>query len=323
MSGQLYHIETTEADHTAMLISTVLAWTGKEADMYLVSEDGCKIYTHRILLSLYSKLVSGILKSFPTDIVGISVSASSVSLAMLLKVLTTGAVIALDEMDLKEVGLAAEVLGVDLKNLNIGFQKKGLKRKTSQVQKKKNAVEIISKIEPSDDDVTNCNMEESIEFVIDGTAEAEYPEDGINLLEVSLSEVVDSPVKKKIKRKSTKSTVDDEDFNLSGEQCKVCRKRFPSKANLDKHMNILHSKEKTIYKCEICEKICPSSSRLSSHKLLHTSEKTFKCEFCDYAALQKGNLKTHKLKRHKETVCRQDDDATVNPLNSIVTGISQ
>eukprot|EP00092_Neocalanus_flemingeri_P007542 GFUD01008140.1.p1 GENE.GFUD01008140.1~~GFUD01008140.1.p1 ORF type:complete len:304 (-),score=91.93 GFUD01008140.1:149-1060(-) len=303
MSGQLYHIETIEADHTAMLISTVLAWTGKEADMYLVSEDGCKIYTHRIFLSLYSRLVSDILKSFPTDIVGISVSASSVSLAMLLKVLSNGTVIALDEMDLKEVGLAAEVLGIELKNLNIGFQKKGLTRKTSKVQKKKNAVEIISKSEPSDDDVTNCNMEESIEFVIDGTAEAEYPEDGINLLEVSLSEVVDSPVKNKIKRKSTKSTVDDEDFNLSGEQCKICRKRFPSKANLDKHMNILHSKEKTIYECEICEKICPSSSRLSSHKLLHTSEKTFKCEFCDYSALQKGNLKTHKLKRHKETVC--------------------
>eukprot|EP00092_Neocalanus_flemingeri_P007543 GFUD01008141.1.p1 GENE.GFUD01008141.1~~GFUD01008141.1.p1 ORF type:complete len:306 (-),score=94.59 GFUD01008141.1:146-1063(-) len=303
MSGQLYHIETIEADHTAMLISTVLAWTGKEADMYLVSEDGCKIYTHRIFLSLYSKLVSNILKSFPTDIVGISVPASSVSLAMLLKVLTTGAVIALEEMDLKEVGLAAEVLGVDLKNLNIGFQKKGLNRKTSQVRKKKNAMEIMSKIEPSYDDDTNCTMEESesIEFVIDGTAEAEYPEDGINLLEVSLSEVIDSPVKKKIKRMSTKSTVNDEDFNVSGEQCKVCRKRFPSKANLDKHMNILHSKEKTIYKCEICEKICPSSSRLSSHKLLHTSEKTFKCEFCDYAALQKGNLKTHNLKHHKDT----------------------
>ena len=40
----------------------------------------------RILLSLYSSKVRDIIKSFPLDMIGISVPASSVSLGMLLKV---------------------------------------------------------------------------------------------------------------------------------------------------------------------------------------------------------------------------------------------
>ena len=51
MSDQQLHIQTNEGDHTAMLCSTVMAWTEKEADMYLVSEEGYKIYTHRSVSS--------------------------------------------------------------------------------------------------------------------------------------------------------------------------------------------------------------------------------------------------------------------------------
>ena len=47
MSCQQLNIQTSESEHSAMLCSTVLAWTEKEADMYLVSEEGDKVYSHR------------------------------------------------------------------------------------------------------------------------------------------------------------------------------------------------------------------------------------------------------------------------------------
>ena len=50
MPGQQLNIHTREDDHTATLGLTLQAWAGREADMYFVTEDGCKIYTQRLVL---------------------------------------------------------------------------------------------------------------------------------------------------------------------------------------------------------------------------------------------------------------------------------
>jgi len=269
--------------------------------MYLVSEEGCKIYTHKILLSFYSSMIGDIFKSFPADMVGISVPVSSVSLSMLIKVLTTGSVIAPEKMDLVEVSLAAEVLGVVMKDIQINLPTKSLGGKSNKEQENRNVVDVISTMVPTaEDDHIKCNMEEDLEFVIDGAPEVDYPGDGINILEVSLSqvEVADSSIKK-VKRKPIKSyAIDNESTD---EACKVCGISFSSKRDLTKHMNILHT-EKNLrpFLCDICDKGFLHSSSLNSQKLVHTAGKSFECEFCDFAAVQKGNLKTHKLRRHKD-----------------------
>jgi len=268
--------------------------------MYLVSEEGCKIYTHRILLSFYSSTIRDIFKSFPADMVGISVPVSSVSLTMLIKVLTTGSVIAPEKMHLVEVSLAAEVLGVVMKDSQIDLPTKSLGGKSNREQENRNVVDVISTMVPTaEDDHMKCNMEE-LEFVIDGAPEVEYPGDGINILEVSLSqvEVADSPIKK-VKRKQIKSyAIDNESTD---EACKVCGISFSSKRDLTKHMNILHTeKNPRPFLCDICDKGFLHPGSLNSHKLVHTAGKSYKCEFCDFAAVQKGNLKAHKLRRHKD-----------------------
>ena len=46
--SDLYHIRITQSGElTAMLYSTLQSWTEMEEDMFLVSEEGSKIYTQR------------------------------------------------------------------------------------------------------------------------------------------------------------------------------------------------------------------------------------------------------------------------------------
>ena len=220
-----------------------------------------------------------------------------------MQVLTTGSVIAPEKMHLTELSLAAEVLGVVMKDRQIDLTTKSLGGKNNRVQKNRNVVDVISTMVPTaEDDIIKCNMEEDLEFVIDGAPEVDYPGDGINILEVSLSqvEVADSPIKK-VKRKQIKSNAID--IESTDEACKVCGLSFSSKRDLTKHMIIIHTeKNPRPFLCDICEKGFLHSSSLNSHKLVHTAGKSYECEFCDYAAVQKGNLKTHKLRRHKETL---------------------
>jgi len=241
--------------------------------MFLVSEEGSKIYTQRILLSFYSSKVHDIIESFPRDMIGISVPASSVSIAMLLKVLTTGSVIASQKMDLMDVGLAAEVLGVVLKNKQIGFEVKNLAVEIQVSRDNSNFEEEISQlVHVACNDLVLTNMdEESSDILIGGSSELDYPK-GTEVLEISLSEVKDSPVKK-IEMESTSSVGNDKER----ETCEVCGKSLLKK-NLVRHM-------------EVHEDV---------------RQKTFKCN------IQKVNLKVHKMKRHQDMES-QDQPATVQP----------
>jgi len=266
-----------------MLYSTLQSWAEMEEDMFLVSEEGHKIYTQRTLLSFYSSKVRDFIKSFPQDIIGISVPASSASLAMLLKVLTTGSVISSQKMDLMDVATAAEVLGVVLKNKQIGFENLGCRNLSIKSEN------YIYSLVEAIDDLEKTNIEEDCsEFLPDGTTEVDYEED-TEVLEVSLSEVLDSPIKIETKP-SFENDKEMEICKLSGESL--------LKKNLVKHVEINNLKQK-LFKCDSCDKSFSTSSGLRNHKPVHKG-KTCKCDLCDFATIQKINLKVHKLRRHKD-----------------------
>jgi len=268
-----------------MLYSTLQSWAEMEEDMFLVSEEGHKIYTQRILLSLYSSKVRDIIKSFPLDMIGISVPASSVSLGMLLKVLTTGSVISSQKMDLMDVGLAAEVLGVVLKNKQIGFEVKNLGSGKPSIKIENYKDNLVEKF----GDLEKTNMEEDgSEFLIDGSTEVDYEED-TEVLEVSLSEVMDSPIK--MESKCSVESVKEREI------CKLSWKNLLKK-NLARHTESYDVKRK-LFKCDCCDKSFSSSSGLRKHKPVHIG-KTFKCELCDFATIHKINLMVHKLRHHKD-----------------------
>merc|ERR1719186_261630 len=266
------------AEHASMLKSTVVAWGERQPDMYLVSREGVKVYTQRILLSFYSKTVCEVLENIKEDLAGVSVPASSSTLIMMMKVLVSGSVIASSKADLLEVGQAAETLGIVLKEKQIGYRKKNVNEgvgRVESVEDRKRSVDGSSEIKTKPGySIENMDCIESA----DGTV-------GV---------VHENHSKKKKKRNSLP-----ESEVVHGKTCGQCGKRFASAGSLKLHLNV-HKEDKP-YKCDVCEKGFSAPASLTNHKLLHTGE-TFRCDYCDYSAVQKGNLKSHRLKVHKDII---------------------
>jgi len=310
MSG-MYRIENTMTEHASMLKYAVVTWGEKQPDMYLVSREGVKVYTQRILLSFYSKTICEALENIREDLAGVSVPASSSSLTMMLKVLVSGSVIANNKADLLEVGQAAEVLGIVLKERQIGYRKKNVSEGAGRavareavpsfggnVADRRESVDSSSEIktEPEDHVIGNRDSSEPPDGTVNGVNEDH------------------SRTKKTKKRKI--NNVPESEVGADDKTCGRCGKRFPSAGRLKLHMNV-HKEEKP-FKCDVCEKGFSGPASLKNHKLLHTGE-SFKCEYCDYSAVQKGNLKTHRLKVHKNILeqhdARDDQVITEEPAN--------
>jgi len=288
MSG-MYCIENNVTEHASMLKYTVVGWGEKQPDMYLVSKEGVKVYTQRILLSFYSKMLGEVLDDIKEDLAGVSVPASSSSLTMMLKVLVSGSVIATNKADLLEVGQAAEALGIVLNDRQIGYRKKT----TANVPKKimiKEAVAISGEKVSFSKETIESNLEIKSEPM-----EADNGDDE-NVDKSKLNGGVGTRPNKKKKKHNVREDLN-ESKTSDDKTCGQCGKSFASAARLNLHMNV-HKEDKP-YKCDQCDKGFSAPASLKNHKLLHTGE-TFKCEFCEYSAVQKGNLKSHRLKNHKD-----------------------
>jgi len=295
MSG-MYRIENTMTEHASMLKYAVVTWGEKQPDMYLVSREGVKVYTQRILLSFYSKSICKVLENIKDDLAGVSVPASSSSLTMMLKVLVCGSVIANNKADLLEVGQAAEVLGIVLNERQIGYRKKNVSE---------GAGRAVAREEVTTSEGNLTGRRESVDSSSEIKTEPKDHEDAIGNMDCS--EPTDGTVygvnedhsRPKKNKKRITNDVSESEVISDDKTCGRCGKRFPSAGRLKLHMNV-HKDDKP-YKCEVCEKGFSGPASLKNHKLLHTGE-TFKCEYCDYSAVQKGNLKSHKLKVHKDII---------------------
>jgi len=264
MTGGMYRIENTASDHAGVLKYTMLSWGEKQPDIFLVSKEGVKVYTQRILLCFYSSMIREVLEGIKDDIAGVSVPASSSSLTMMLKVLVSGSVIGNNKEDLLQIGQAAEALGIVLKDRQIGYRRKNISqgaqketsgRKNSHI-KSLDSLPVL-KTEPTEE---MENQSDIIGFGNEGGIEKEKP---------------------------------------GKHACTTCGKVFGKADKLKRHMNVHKSEKEKPFKCDECGKTFSSSSGLKTHKLLHSGE-LLKCEFCEYTNVQKGNLKTHRMKVHRE-----------------------
>ena len=116
-----YKVETTAEEHELVLRETIIHWTKQDYDVHLVSKEGHRIFSHKILLSFYSshlqKIFNEPLLAFSSEPMNISLpSSSSASITSMLKVLATGRCSANQRSDLKEIKETARSLGIDLKN---------------------------------------------------------------------------------------------------------------------------------------------------------------------------------------------------------------
>jgi len=285
----MYRIENTTSEHATVLKYTVLGWGERQPDVYLVSKEGVKVYTQRILLSFYSKMVGEMLEENKDDLAGLSIPASSSSLTMMLKVLVSGSVIGRNKDDLLEVGQAAEALGIVLNDRQIGYRKSNATKGVVGKGDMKESVEISGR---------KVSYRKSVE------SSAEIKTEPIEENEIdmapSLNSSVDLNVFSKMKKnKKLKNSEVVEADKVDDKTCIQCGKVFPSAGKLKLHMNVHKDEKERPFKCDVCEKGFSAPASLKNHKLMHTGE-AFKCEFCSYTAVQKGNLKTHRFKLHKD-----------------------
>ena len=78
--------------------------------------------------------------------------------------------------------------------------------------------------------------------------------------------------------------------------CADCGKRFLSKSDLQKHMEVHKPEsERTRYGCDMCEKTFAFKGGLSHHMKVHKTEKQYKCLQCEKAFHYKSKLERHEL----------------------------
>ncbi|XP_065663265.1 zinc finger protein 484 isoform X1 [Hydra vulgaris] len=92
--------------------------------------------------------------------------------------------------------------------------------------------------------------------------------------------------------------------NLS---CKICKKVFPTKSTLYKHLRGHPSDEKP-FKCSECGQGFTLSSNLRQHRIIHRGYKPFQCEYCGKKFMRSNVYKQHRRihtgeQMHKCSLC--------------------
>ncbi|XP_059616203.1 uncharacterized protein LOC132261415 [Phlebotomus argentipes] len=131
------------------------------------------------------------------------------------------------------------------------------------------------------------------------------------------------------------------EFHKDEVTCTYCKKVYAGERNLQIHIELRHTKTKTlkkmsylcgkcgknftsktalldhersdcgkspIYQCDVCKKFYHSAGSLKGHKSLHTKVKPFLCKFCGKSYRNPGQLRVHERthtgeKPHKCTYC--------------------
>ena len=115
-NSSFFRIENSDKSETEAPLRHVLSsWTRARPDTCLLSSDGQRVFTHRALLSLHSRMLSPSLASLETkELAIISVPASGKSLRNLCRLLLNGVVVSSSREDLRETEKAAAILGIEL-----------------------------------------------------------------------------------------------------------------------------------------------------------------------------------------------------------------
>jgi len=228
------------------LSSTLQKLGNCQPDVYLVSSEGHKVYTQRVLLGLNSSLMDELLTRTAGvehgNLPGISIPATSGCLVNLLKILSTGVAIADNKSHLLEAAFAAECIGIKLENCQIGVKKKKKEESCEQVDdagqsnKKKRKVTVVPK-------KTNRINDDRYDTIV--KQETNYDDE------------IDA----------NKEGQDDIQSKLGLEKrhhCEHCDKAFTTKQAMQRHA-MIHTDNPTPWGCNHCEKRYDRKYRLDKH----------------------------------------------------------
>eukprot|EP00092_Neocalanus_flemingeri_P025062 GFUD01027178.1.p1 GENE.GFUD01027178.1~~GFUD01027178.1.p1 ORF type:complete len:391 (+),score=104.27 GFUD01027178.1:61-1233(+) len=258
-----YKLEHSNEEQRSLLSSTVQKWSNSQPDMYMISIEGHKIYTQRILLGLYSSLMDGLL-SIPGlgDLPGVCVPASSGCLVNLLKILTSGVAIANNKAHLLEATKAAEVIGIKLDNCQIGMKKK--KPDAVKPVVAKTAVKVNRPATPTDrkrkaQTQTLPNKAKVKVPVITHVKEEVEDQEELNDLLLNGADVI-----LKEGDGNQDGIIEGNSASLKKLKCSQCDKDFKSKQALKRHF-LIHTDNPTPFGCDYCKKKFDRKYRLDKH----------------------------------------------------------
>eukprot|EP00092_Neocalanus_flemingeri_P018938 GFUD01020514.1.p1 GENE.GFUD01020514.1~~GFUD01020514.1.p1 ORF type:complete len:367 (-),score=96.69 GFUD01020514.1:32-1132(-) len=290
---EVFKLKLSQEQHLAVLKNALQISTFGDPDIFLVSIEGFKIYTHRSLLCLHSKLMSSLLPAAAGSCCctqGVSVPAPAASLHTLIQLLVEGSTKLSAKKGIKMVTDAAYTLGLDLNFIEQQFSDNGefgnhiatFELKTKSVTKSK-----ISRIEfDGSSSLPKQNVEPEEHLKI----KSELQEDEKDI-ENNYSTAIREPGE-------VFSNDYDEDYN-ENEFDMLEETPVTSNAEIRAEMRIQSPGDPNhiCYECKFCKKVFANITHLKRHLPSHTGEKPFHCVLCGLKFSRKDNLLIHKRTR--------------------------
>ena len=118
-----YKVEVSSKDQESLLLGTLADWSRQEHDVHLVSTEGHKIFSHKVILAFYSSVLREVLAepihALTNNPVTIFLPASVSTISSLIQILVKGK---LDRNQTDDISVTEEIkevskaMGIDLKN---------------------------------------------------------------------------------------------------------------------------------------------------------------------------------------------------------------
>ena len=311
-----YKVETEKAEHEALLARVMADWSRQEHDVHLVSNEGHKIFSHKVILSFYSNILNEILSdpviSLSPQPVTILIPASISTLATLLDILVKG------KAEAKEVGLnedikeVARTMGIELKKCFVGSKTSlgiGLAVSMNHLNKPETTYKTFKQI-PKPLKIVSNSVRSLTQSSKSLTSKKSVLPNNFNTSVIKKSSGQTIELKEFIKEKTTATVSNDETLGTkslrkrskflseSGKfKCDVCFKEFIRAKGLYKHRAKVH---------KIRRRPAPSSESsmlivkdekpdFSSTRKNQSVPLKYQCDICEKCCKDAQSLRKHKL----------------------------
>ena len=268
-----YKVEFDESEHLDIIKPMFENVLNEEPDIFIITDDGEIVETHKILLSLFSRYLASVLNVLPPGkgVPGLSVPAKAETVRMFVKLLEQGNVVFKGkEVDFEELTACGTMFGLN----NLDFKMDNYTIMENRSNTNKNELDPV--------------REEEWDFQTEQEEFTHIKTENILITEEGRTE--EEPLSLK--------TLDQHSF-----PCTRCGRELRSLVKLKFHLERKHGiSVKIEQKCPVCENFFKSRKKLSTHMIHHTNDKRYRCEFCEKRFYRNTHLKSHKLTHSKESL---------------------